>query len=126
VFRGRPGTMGQTKSLRTYATPTRRLIDPLPRGLARRKPRAYAEWRALRTWKKLPLWELEPAGFLLRLSRERADLTQEELASRLGTSQQAVAQAERWNSNPTIDFMRQWARACDAVLRLSVDRRKRI
>ncbi len=86
------------------------------------KPRSYAEWRALRRWGKLPPWEEAPAGYLMREAREAAGLTQTALARRLGTSQQAVAQAERQNGNPTVSFMRVWARACNAVLTLDVRR----
>jgi transcriptional regulator with XRE-family HTH domain len=58
----------------------------------------------------------ETAGELLRRARERAGLTQHELADRLGCSQQAIAQAERRQSNPTISFMRRWAGACGGKL----------
>ena len=54
--------------------------------------------------------------------REEAGLTQVELGERLGCSQQAIAQAERWNSNPTVALLRRWAEACDAVLVLSFER----
>ncbi len=94
-------------------------LSPL---VLRLKPRSYAEWRALRRWGKLPSWEETPAGYLLREAREAAGLTQASLAERLGTSQQAVAQAERPNGNPTVSFMRSWARACNAVLTLDVRR----
>jgi len=112
--------MGQGSPVKTYASPKRRLISELPSGLLRRKPRSYAEWKALRKWGKLPAWEPEPAGYLLRASRELAGLTQEELAGRLGVSQQSVAQAERWGSNPTVGFMREWAAATESDLRLSL------
>ncbi len=56
------------------------------------------------------------AGDLLRRAREKARLTQTELASRLGHTQQAVAQAERTDSNPTVSFLRRWARACGRSL----------
>ncbi|MGH9316023.1 MAG: helix-turn-helix transcriptional regulator, partial [Thermoanaerobaculia bacterium] len=46
--------------------------------------------------------------------------TQRELAERVGVSQQAVAQAERWRSNPTIELMRGWAAACGARLKVDV------
>lgn len=108
--------------MKVYAAPKRPLIGRLPSGLVRRKPRAFAEWKALRRWGKLPAWEREPAGYLLRLSREDAGLTQGELAKRLGASQQAVAQAERWESNPSVEFLRRWAAACGAVVRLSLRR----
>jgi transcriptional regulator with XRE-family HTH domain len=67
----------------------------------------------LRAWGKLPAWEDEPAGYLLRLAREDDGLSQQEMAERLDCSQQAVAQAERFTSNPTIGFMRAWARAVE-------------
>ncbi len=59
----------------------------------------------------LPTWEPHPPGYLLRSAREEAGLEQRELARRLGRSQQAVAQAERWASNPTVGFVRRWAAA---------------
>jgi DNA-binding XRE family transcriptional regulator len=116
--------MGKESPVKTYTSPARRLIAELPSGLLRRKPRSYAEWKALGKWGKLPAWELEPAGFLLRGSRELAGLTQAELAGRLGVSQQSVAQAERWESNPTVEFMRDWAAASGSDLRLLLRVRK--
>ena len=92
----------------------------VPKGLVRRRPRRFAEWKALRGWGKLPTWEIEPVGYLMRLARENVDLTQIELARRLGCSQQAVAQAERWESNPTAEFMRRWADACGARVRIRI------
>jgi DNA-binding XRE family transcriptional regulator len=112
--------MGEGGPVKTYTSPKGRLIAELPSGLLRRKPRSYAEWKALRSWGKLPAWEPEPAGYLLRTSRELAGLTQGELAGRLGVSQQSVAQAERWGSNPTVGFMRAWAAASGKVLLLSL------
>ena len=95
-----------------------------PRGtgasIARQRPRSFAEWQALRRWGKLPEWERGVAGYLLRASRETAGLTQAELGTRLGASQQAVAQAERWTANPTIGFMRRWAAACGVAITLQV------
>ena len=112
--------MGEGGPVKTYTSPKGRLIAELPSGLLRRKPRSYPEWKALRSWGKLPPWEQEPAGYLLRTSRELAGLTQGELANRLGVSQQSVAQAERWGSNPTVGFMRAWAAASGSELRLSL------
>ena len=89
--------------------------------LRRRRPRDYVEWNTLRRWRKIPPWEEEPAGYLLRLAREAAGLTQADLARRLDCTQQAVAQAERWTSNPTVGFARQWARAVGAELRFSIE-----
>jgi transcriptional regulator with XRE-family HTH domain len=96
-------------------------MTSLPAGLVRRRPRRFSEWKALRTWGKLPAWEPEPIGYLLRVAREESGVTQEELARRLGCSQQAVGQAERWESNPTVEFMRRWARACGSRLKVRVE-----
>ncbi|MDB4306007.1 helix-turn-helix transcriptional regulator [bacterium] len=86
--------------------------------LTRRRPRAFLEWRTLRRWGKLPDREAEVTGYLLRTVREGAGLTQAQLAEQMGISQQAVARAERWGSNPTIAFMRRWAHACGQSLKL--------
>ncbi len=107
--------------MRPAGSAARRPSSKTSSRIVRRRPRAYAEWKALRRWKKLPSWEPEPAGYLLRLVREEAGLSQAALASELGCSQQAVAQAERWTSNPTIAFMRTWVAACGSRLSLSVD-----
>lgn len=102
--------MGGTRELRIFRTPAGRTTRSLPPGLKRRRPRSYLEWKTLKAWGKLPEWEDEPAGYLLRLAREGEGLSQQEMARRLGCSQQAVAQAERFGSNPTIAFMRAWGR----------------
>ena len=99
---------------------SRKLSYPLPEGIKGRKPRAYIEWKFLKTWAKLPKWELEPPGFVLRLAREKAELTQSALAEKLDCSQQAVAQAERWDSNPTVRFLRQWERATGGELQVEL------
>ena len=96
---------------------------PLPfelPALGRRRPRAYEEWSALESWGRLPRQEGMVPGFLLRKAREESNLSQQELAERLGCSQQAVSQAERWQSNPTVGFMACWARetGCELILRL--------
>ena len=80
--------------------------------LTRRRPRAFLEWRHLRNWGRLPEREANVAGYLLRCAREDAGLTQAQLARKLGISQQAVARAERWGSNPTVRFMARWAKGC--------------
>ena len=94
---------------------------PLLPALMRRRPRAYAEWKALQRWQKLPEWEEAPPGYLLRLAREQAGFTQQTLADRLGCSQQAIAQAERAASNPTIALLRQWAAATNHRLLTSLE-----
>ena len=88
--------------------------------LTRRRPRAFVEWRQLRAWGKLPDREKYVPGYLLRTAREKAGLTQTQLAERLGITQQAVARAEGWASNPTVDLMNRWARACGHRLEIHV------
>ena len=87
----------------------------------RRRPREFEEWRALADWNRLPAWEPRAPGYQLRLARELSGKTQAELASRLGISQQAVARAERWQSNPTVRFIERWAEALGARLTLGLE-----
>lgn len=68
----------------------------------------------------LPDWEEPVPGYLLREARESEGLTQVEMGRRLGCSQQAVAQAERWESNPTVAFVRDWARALSRAFDLEI------
>ncbi len=89
--------------------------------LARKKPRDYTEWKTLRLWGRLPTSERDVPGYLLRLVREDAGLTQRQLADELESSQQAVAQAERWTSNPSINFMKRWATACGMKMRVKIE-----
>jgi DNA-binding XRE family transcriptional regulator len=96
-----------------------RISSSLPEiDFQRGKPRGFVEWKTLRRWGKLPISERSVPGYLLRLTREEADLTQEALARRLEITQQAVAQAERWQSNPTVSFMKSWMGACGKELKL--------
>jgi DNA-binding XRE family transcriptional regulator len=115
--------MGKDVPLKAYyvqAVPVSRpLLTP---NIKRTRPRSYIEWKTLRRWGKLPPWEDLFPGYLLREARERAGFSQRELASRLGCSQQAIAQAERPCSNPTVQFLRDWAREVGAELTLSIDR----
>lgn len=99
------------KKLRVFTVDgSDKALLPVP-GLKRTRPRRYAEWVELFRWEKIPTWEWTPPGYLLKFVREEQGLTQGELASRLGTSQQAVAQAERETSNPTIGFIERWLEA---------------
>lgn len=100
--------MGEGEPVNIYQSPPPRPLPALPVGLVRRRPRAYDEWRFLREWKAIPAWEPDPPGYLLRIARESCGLTQRELGERLGISQQAVARAERWDSNPTAELLRRW------------------
>lgn len=106
--------------MKTYVAPPARPAEPLPATVKRRRPRSYPEWKALRRWRTLPAWEETPVGYLLRLAREDAGVTQVEMGRRLNSSQQAVAQAERWESNPSMRFAREWARALGLDLAISL------
>ena len=114
--------MGKTRAMRRLVAAEPRTLPPLPRGLKRRKPRDFLEWATLRRWGKLPNWEETPPGYLLREAREKAGLTQADLAAQLGTTQQAVSQAERWDANPTVAFMRRWAEACGVELEIRLEK----
>ncbi len=60
-------------------------------------------------------------GELLRHAREQAGLTQAELAHQFRCTQQAIAQAERAETNHTIEFLRRWAKACKKQLSIRID-----
>lgn len=105
--------MGRRKTMRVFKPCSKPMnLWRLSPGLRRPRPRRFAEWSALRRWGGLPYWEVEPAGYLLRAAREETGLRQAELGARLGITQQAVARAERWDANPTVELMRRWATAC--------------
>ena len=103
--------------MRTLEPKPSPLPFPLP-SLSRRRPRSFEEWSALRRWGRLPAQEVSVIGYQLREARESKGLSQADMATRLGCSQQAVSQAERWQSNPTIGFVRRWAEALGASLDL--------
>ena len=112
--------MGDNIQLKNYRPP--QITARLPElRLSRKKPRNYIEWRALRLWERLPASERDVPGYLLRLAREEARLTQKQLAEAIETTQQAVAQAERWTSNPSINFMKRWAAACGTRIRIELE-----
>lgn len=106
---------------RPQAPALRRPLSPLPPGARRRRPRDYLEWRTLYRWGRIPAWEESPPGYLLREARERVGLSQAALAVRLGCSQQAVARAERGDSNPTVDLLRRWSAATGLELLISFE-----
>ena len=89
--------------------------------VTRGRPRSFFEWATLRRWGKLPPWEVDQPGYLLRLAREEAELTQSELAARLGVTQQAVSRAEAWSSNPTVGLLRRWLSACGWRMRIDAE-----
>jgi DNA-binding XRE family transcriptional regulator len=116
---------GPPKTAKTYSAAEATANPTGGERLSRTRPRRFAEWSALRRWGKLPAWERDVPGYLLRVAREAARLRQADLAARLGITQQAVAQAERWSANPTVAFMRRWAAACGASLEVTLVRMER-
>jgi transcriptional regulator with XRE-family HTH domain len=71
--------------------------------------------------KRRPSAEDASVGELLRHAREQAGLTQAELAHQFRCTQQAIAQAERAETNHTIEFLRRWAKACKKQLSIRID-----
>ena len=57
---------------------------------------------------------------ILRSSRTEAGLTQVEIASRIGTTQAAVARAESGRVMPTLDLVGRWADATGSVITLQL------
>jgi transcriptional regulator with XRE-family HTH domain len=62
------------------------------------------------------------ADALVRRARSEADLTQSELARRLGTSQPAIVKLERPGANPTVRTLDRVLRATGHRLELSAPR----
>jgi transcriptional regulator with XRE-family HTH domain len=55
-------------------------------------------------------------GSLIREARRRSELTQRELAGRLGTTQSAIARIERGGSEPSYERVLEAVRACGLEL----------
>ncbi len=62
------------------------------------------------------MYDIQTLHILLRDARRRSDLTQRDLASRVGTSQSAIAALEHGDTNPTIDTLRRCAAAVGVEL----------
>lgn len=103
--------MGKEKILTTYQSPQKGLTLPSLEP-ARGRPRDFIEWKTLRRWNRLSYAEQDVPGYLLKLVRTEAGISQKDFGKKMGISQQAVAQAERWSSNPTVSFMQNWMKAC--------------
>ena len=63
-------------------------------------------------------------GELIRTARRDAGLTQQSLATRLGTTQSAVARLERDAASPRVDTLRRALAACGRELDLAARPRK--
>lgn len=62
-----------------------------------------------------------PAWAIVREARNRAGLTQRELAERAGTSQAAVARYERGRGLPSLDTLDRLVEACGFDLRIHLE-----
>jgi transcriptional regulator with XRE-family HTH domain len=63
---------------------------------------------------------IQTAHQIVREARERARMTQHELAARAGTSQPAIAKLERGATNPTLETLARCAAAAGFDLRLEL------
>lgn len=61
-------------------------------------------------------------GALIREARERARLTQADLARRAGTSQPAIARYEAGQARPRLETAQRCVEACGFVLRIELER----
>lgn len=65
---------------------------------------------------------MSPAWALCREARERAGLSQRQLAERAGVSPSTIARIERGRMEPTLDLLLRLIRACGMELRMHLDR----
>jgi ribosome-binding protein aMBF1 (putative translation factor) len=66
---------------------------------------------------------LEPEYQVMKAAieaRSKRNLTQRELARRIGTSQANISKLERGELNPSIAFLKKLAKACDMRLTIAV------
>lgn len=66
-----------------------------------------------------------PPAHLLRHARRKADLTQAQLAARLGTTQSVIARLERADANPTLATLERALEAAGYELELRAVKRTR-
>ena len=66
------------------------------------------------------MYDISEIWRLLRQARERAGLTQRDVAKRVGTSQPAIAKLEQGTTNPTIDTLMRCLAATGFALRVGL------
>lgn len=71
-------------------------------------PEVKAEYEALGS-------EFELISMLLRM-RQKAGLTQQEIAERMGTKEGNISRLEKGNGNPTLKTLMNYAKACRCEL----------
>ncbi len=82
-----------------------------------------------KNWRKDPAFQAEYAAmeeeFALAAAlidaRGQADLTQEEMAERMGTSQAAIARLEGNKGNPSLNTLRRYAEATGTRLKITFE-----
>ena len=52
----------------------------------------------------------------IKLARQRAEMTQEELATKIGTTQKDISRWENGERNPKIDKLKKIAEALDCII----------
>jgi len=92
-----------------------------------RKPipveKSFAKWRKDPVYRKAyaALDEEFTLAAELTKARTSADISQEEIAKRMHTSQPAVARLEGGRGNPSIDTLRRYARATGTRLKITFE-----
>lgn len=85
--------------------------------------------KSLAKWRKDPAYraayaaldeEFTLAGELIK-ARSSADISQEEIAKRMHTSQPAVARLEGGHGNPSLNTLRRYARATGTRLKITFE-----
>lgn len=66
------------------------------------------------------MYNIHMAHRIIQEARQRAKMTQRELAQRVGTSQPAIAKLEHGTTNPTIDTLARCAAATGFELRVNL------
>ena len=69
-------------------------------------------------------YKLEPVYSLIKKEielRNKSNMSQKELAEKMGTSQSAIARFERGNINPTLEFVSRLAEALNTKLEIQLN-----
>lgn len=96
----------------------------------KRKPiaveKSFAKWRKDPAYKKVhaALSEEFALAEALIKARATADISQEEIAKLMHTSQPAVARLEGGRGNPSLETLRRYARATGTRLKISFEPRE--
>lgn len=67
------------------------------------------------------MYSIRHAHRLVQEARQRAYLTQRDLAERMGTSQSAIAKLEQGGTNPTIETLERCAEAAGFALKVTLE-----